>query len=167
VSINPPTDIILDVARAADPIKSLAVTERLARLAGVAPLSNPGFAQALGGLGPSSADLLSQLEFSSAPPAPANAPLDARGKAYKGLEELVLRNLVETMLPKDAEAVFGAGTAGDIWKSMLADQLAAQLSKNIDLGLAKAAAARGHSEAPTPAGTHPINASDAALDSYP
>ena len=62
-------------------------------------------------------------------------PLDARTKAYKGLEQLVLKNLVENMIPKDSVAFFGTGTAGDIWRSFLADQLATQVGKTVDLGI--------------------------------
>jgi hypothetical protein len=62
---------------------------------------------------------------------------DARTKAYKGLEQLVLKNLVENMLPKDSGVVFGNGTAGDIWRSFLADQLAAEVGKTVDLGVVK------------------------------
>ncbi|WGJ15683.1 rod-binding protein [Methylocapsa sp. D3K7] len=56
-------------------------------------------------------------------------------KAYKALEQLVLKNLVETMLPKDSGVLYGNGTAGDIWRSFLADQLATQVGKSIDLGV--------------------------------
>jgi hypothetical protein len=61
--------------------------------------------------------------------------LDARTKAYKGLEQLVLKNLVENMIPKDSVSFFGTGTAGDIWRSFLADQLATQVGKTVDLGI--------------------------------
>jgi hypothetical protein len=54
-----------------------------------------------------------------------------------GLEQLVLKNLVENMLPKDSGVVFGNGTAGDIWRSFLADQLAAEVGKTVDLGVVK------------------------------
>jgi len=77
------------------------------------------------------------------------APADAQTKAYKGLEQLVLQKLVETMLPNDAGELFGHGAAGDIWRSMLAEQLAAQIGKSVDLGLAKAASARVGSIAPS------------------
>ncbi len=72
----------------------------------------------------------------------ALAPVDARTKAYKGLEQLVLQRLVETMLPKDADDMFGHGTAGGVWRSMLAEQLAKQIGKSVDLGLGKAETAR-------------------------
>src|SRR5262249_27609478 len=62
---------------------------------------------------------------------------NASTRAYKGLEQLVLKNLVENMLPKDSPALFGSSTAGDIWRSMLADQLASEMGSTVDLGSAR------------------------------
>ena len=45
------------------------------------------------------------------------------------------------MLPKESEEVFGKGTAGGVWKSMLAEQLGAQLAKGKGIGIAKQLAA--------------------------
>jgi hypothetical protein len=61
---------------------------------------------------------------------------DPHLKVYKGLEALLLQNLVDNMLPKDATDYFGTGSAGEIWRSMLAEQLGKRLSDRIDLGLA-------------------------------
>jgi hypothetical protein len=60
-------------------------------------------------------------------------PEDARMKAYKGLEALVFQNLFETTLPHDSS--LGTGMAGDVWRSMMADQMGKQAAKMIDLGL--------------------------------
>ena len=46
------------------------------------------------------------------------------------------------MLPKESEEVFGKGTAGGVWKSMLAEQLGAQLAKGKGIGIAKQLAPR-------------------------
>ncbi|WOJ88664.1 rod-binding protein [Methylocapsa polymorpha] len=144
MSIKPVSDIVLDVAKAADPIKSLAVTEKLARLQASDEALDSGFSNVLGAAAGSvetkaaQTDLLSQMSHIGAGSFRTLAPVDARTKAYKGLEQLVLQSLVETMLPKDAGDVFGHGSAGDIWRSMLADQLAAQIGKSIDLGLFRA-----------------------------
>jgi len=144
MSIKPVSDIVLDVAKAADPVKSLAVTEKLARLQASDEALDSGFSNALGAANGSvetkaaQADLLGQMSHFGAGFARTLAPVDARTKAYKGLEQLVLQSLVETMLPKDAGEVFGHGSAGDIWRSMLADQLASQIGKSVDLGLFRA-----------------------------
>lgn len=144
MSIKPVSDIVLDVARAADPIKSFAAAEKLARLGPAEQGANNSFATLLGAskigaaanIGP--ADPRSQIALNGGSPVAKLGQMDARTKAYKGLEQLLLQNLVENMLPKESSAVFGSGSAGDIWRSMLAEQLAAQVGKTVDLGLFKA-----------------------------
>ncbi|VTZ50060.1 Rod binding protein [Methylocella tundrae] len=141
MSINPVSDIVLDVARAADPSKSLAAAERLFRLGAGEP-AGADFSSVMRTSNSSDAELRSIVAKMSASPSPAaTSPMDARTKAYKGVEELVLQNLVENMLPKEGSGVFGSGTAGDVWRSMLAEQLAKQIGKTVDLGLDKKAGA--------------------------
>lgn len=160
MSINPPSDIVLDVARAADPVCSVAATERLEQLAPSAQPGDADFADVLGSLQqpaagqvgalatsaalpPDAGALRTQLEFTSAH-LPGNiAPVDPQTKAYRGLQALVLQNLVQNILPSD-EAFFGSGTAGMIWKSMLADQLGAELAKKVDLGIGPKHVGRAH-----------------------
>ncbi len=142
MSINPASDIVLDVARAADPGASLAAMQRLSRLGLAEPAT--GFASALAQTEPAEpgdGELRGRIATMNAAPAPAaGAPTDDRAKAYKGLEQLVLQRLVETMLPNEESGVFGSGTAGDVWRSMLAEQLAKQIGKTVDLGLVKTVA---------------------------
>ncbi len=139
MSINPASDIVLDVARAAAPGQSMAATERLWRLGSVAPAAS-GFAGMMASAG-ADGDARRQIAVMSGAPAPTGAgPSNDRAKALKGVEELVLQRLVEAMLPKEDSGVFGSGTAGDVWRSMLAEQLAKQIGKTVDLGLKKSAA---------------------------
>jgi flagellar protein FlgJ len=137
VSISPISDIVMDVARAADPVKSRAAAEKLSRGEASNQASIGDFGKVLtnasttrhasltsfGGGGTKSPEILPRT--------------DARTKAYRGLEQLVLKNLVESMLPKESGAFFGTGTAGDIWRSFLADQLATQAGKTVDLGIGR------------------------------
>jgi hypothetical protein len=154
MSINPASDIVLDVARAADPSKALAATERLSRI-GSAPLAAEGFAGLVAPTEPSEGALRSQIGAMSGKSAStARVPMGDDAKAYKGLEELVLQRLVEAMLPKEDSGVFGSGTAGDVWRSMLSEQLAKQLGKSVNLGLAKTTA--GGARAQSPAMAFPI-----------
>jgi len=62
-------------------------------------------------------------------------PSSARAAA-QDFEAFVLQSFVEAMLPRDAERVFGGGTAGDIWKSMLAEQVAKELARSGGIGIA-------------------------------
>ena len=43
------------------------------------------------------------------------------------------------MLPKDSEEVYGKGNAGEIWKSMMAEQFADTISRNGGVGIAEQA----------------------------
>lgn len=137
MSIKPPSDLLLDVARAADPATSTAAAERLARIAGQSGKDDPAFSQVLADVGPPPAKPVRETEsvlFSPVAPR-MSAPVDPAKKAYEGFQALLLQNLVSTMLPEGSD-LFGEGSAGEIWRSMLAEQLGTELSKEIDLGIA-------------------------------
>ena len=53
----------------------------------------------------------------------------------------MLQSFIRTMLPKNAENVFGKGTAGEVWKSMLAEKLADEIARSGQIGIAKRLAA--------------------------
>ena len=57
-------------------------------------------------------------------------------KAYQKFEAVLLQNFVESILPKDSE-LFGDKNSADIYRSMMAEQLANQLAKSGSLGIAK------------------------------
>lgn len=145
MSIKPPSDIVLDVARAADPVRSTEAAERLSRLAGpdATVAADAAFSNVLGGMPRApmtTAQLETQLELARTSAQTRGArtatePLDPQTKAYRNFEAMVLQNLVETMLPNNEE-FFGEGTAGVIWKSMLAHELGADLAKKVHLGIA-------------------------------
>jgi Rod binding domain-containing protein len=52
-------------------------------------------------------------------------------------EAVLLQNMIEAMLPKDSEALMGSGTAGNMWKSMLAEKIAAEIARTGTIGIAK------------------------------
>ncbi len=52
-------------------------------------------------------------------------------------EALYLRQMLEEWMPKDSESLFGEGTAGSVWRSMLADNMATTLSKSGTIGIAQ------------------------------
>lgn len=58
-------------------------------------------------------------------------------EGYKAVEALLMRTMVETMLPSDAKSVFGSGVAGSTWKGFLAESIANELAKDGRLGIAK------------------------------
>ena len=59
------------------------------------------------------------------------------GKAKIQFEAMMLNSFVSELLPKDTSEVFGQGMAGDMWRSMLAEQVSTQIAKSGKLGLAR------------------------------
>lgn len=51
-------------------------------------------------------------------------------------ESFVLGSFVETMLPKDDSGYFGGGTAGNMWRSMLAERIGEELARSGGVGIA-------------------------------
>lgn len=151
MAISPPSDILLDVAGAADPSQVRAATARLAALAADPGAANVGFSQALaqakdaGAAGASaSAGNPRSASWDTAAPITAaqgsgTRPLDATSASnpYKQYEAVMLQSFIEAMLPKDDE-VFGDKESAGVYRSMMAEQLAKQMADNGGIGLAKA-----------------------------
>jgi flagellar protein FlgJ len=160
LAINPPSDIVLDVARAADPLKLQAAALKLtgavdddgnnftSLVDGLDPslasrpavISTPGLIGLQSDFGPKGA----QMERSPALSGPEMKP-------YRDFEALVLQTFVQNMLPKDAEGIFGHGTAGEMWKSILAEQLGKQIARAGGIGIA-AQVSKAHPGAAASAG---------------
>jgi hypothetical protein len=124
MAISPASDIILDVARAADPQKAMATTRALASASSVAPTDfGSTLASFPGGAAARDYSYQNPSLFASTGESPER-------KAAVGLESVLLKSFIDQMLPKDAVAVFGSGVAGDVWKSMLAEKIANQIAKS-------------------------------------
>jgi len=153
MAIDASSDIVLEVAKAADPTRAAAVAQRLNALSGAAGAEATDFADTLAATapavasGPSGAD--ARARFSAA----AEAADEKAAKVKTGFEAVMLNSFVSEMLPKDTSSVFGQGLAGDMWKSMLADQVSRQMAKTDTLGIAKRLFA-----------THPLGEASAALE---
>jgi len=135
MTIQPISDIILDVANAADPVRAAATKEKLAQASGV------DFASLLAGSTPQASgqnwsDVSRARFFSDATGKPLVSGHGA-DEAKRGLETLIAKMLIETMLPKESAATYGQGTAGGIWRSMLADRLAEDLTRGKGLSILK------------------------------
>ena len=150
-------DIILGVSRAADAVKQRDAAARLERLSRAAASE---MAHAATSASDQIKDWSTELKraVANAPDTPrvttttkstaattaaggADKATDADAKkandVYVQFEALLLQNMVETMLPKESEAIFGRGTAGEIWKSMMAEQIAKELARTGTIGIAK------------------------------
>ncbi len=161
MAIAPPSDILLDAARAADPVKVQAATARLAQLAADPAAANEGFAKALasakaavagGGAPAASSTLLAATPSGSVG---QRATVEAKGNGpktdtYQKFEAVLLQQFVESMLPKDEE-LFGDKTSAGVYRSMMAEQFATQLARSGGIGIAKAVAAAHPAPAPPPA----------------
>lgn len=109
-------DLILDVVRAADPAASEAARARLASFAAKA----------------------GDATFEVAAPRSENAATAQRAtpEAFARFEAMVLQTFIQSMLPKDTESVYGEGLAGDMWQSMLAEQLGQTMARRGGIGIA-------------------------------
>ena len=139
MAFNPRSDVILEVLKAADPARASLAAERL---------------NALGGANAPAGDFAADLDkAASAAPAPGalesdgladarsrlSAMPDATDKAARAkleFEATLLNSFVGELLPKDTK-VFGEGTAGDMWRSMLSEQISKQIAKSGALGLSR------------------------------
>ncbi|MBX9931371.1 MAG: rod-binding protein [Methylobacterium sp.] len=135
MSIKPPSDIVLDVARAADPARYQEASSKLSAPGGADPAA---FAEAVRVAGASihmpldPRATLTMLQSDS-------AMTGSVGKSgpYQQFEAFVLRQFVEKMMPDNAKSVFGKGNAGGFWKSMLAEQIGSEVTKAGGLGIAR------------------------------
>ena len=75
-------------------------------------------------------------------PAGINIGVDATQKSYQKFEASVLRSFVEEMLPKSTDTLYGAGTTGNVWRSMQADFMSQELAERGGIGIATSLARR-------------------------
>jgi Rod binding domain-containing protein len=143
LAINPASDVVLGVMLAADPQKYRAAAERLRQLSEAASTIADAALPA-----PS---LPVTSEQAASPPAPASnvgrasavrgsaaaAKVSKTTDAFAQLEAFVLQSFIQSMLPKNARHVFGKGTAGDVWRSMLAEKLGNEIARSGQVGIAK------------------------------
>ncbi|MBN9221211.1 MAG: rod-binding protein [Mesorhizobium sp.] len=126
LAISPPSDIVMDVARAAEPADieaaRAALTKRAGGVAGTFSVDTSASVEAGSILSRASAD-----HAASADPA----------KKFKKFEAMVLQTFIQNMLPKDTEGVYGSGLAGDMWKSQLAERVADVMADRGGIGIAK------------------------------
>ncbi|MGY5806861.1 rod-binding protein [Rhizobium sp. LEGMi198b] len=134
MAISPPSDLVLDVVKAANPADVQAAQEKLAaNRAAFAATSlaenGNGFASTVSAL--DSAATKAGLSNANTHTAPTKVP-----QTYHKFEAMVLQNFVKNMLP-NSETLYGKGSAGEIWKGMMAEQLGNTLAKNGGVGIAE------------------------------
>ncbi len=148
MAIQPVSDLVLDVINQADPANVKAATRALKSPVLVSkdlPVSGPSWA------GTQFSSFMAEVESAAAKAKlkgqegvehasdMANrysAKLDNADLGEK-LEAAILQTFVKSMLPKEMDTVYGGGTAGSMWKGLMAEQLANQLAKTGSVGLAE------------------------------
>jgi Rod binding domain-containing protein len=139
------TDILLGVSNAADPAR---FREAVSKLRAIAPdqgefstmLAANSKAPADKGSSSGPEDAISAPASSATPGTKATvAPKSSGGltDVFNQLEAFIMQTFIQSMLPKDAPAVYGKGTAGDVWKGMLAEKMGNEVAKSGQLGIAK------------------------------
>jgi peptidoglycan hydrolase FlgJ len=136
MSIFPATDIISDVARSADPRK---VQLAMKRLAGVNRADNANGSDFIALARPTASVSVAKANNSpmridavTARIAPRSDPASVAAKKF---EAFVLQRWLEALLPKEESGSFGSGGAGNVWRSMMAEQLGAQIANAGGLGI--------------------------------
>jgi len=146
LAISPPSDIVLDVARAVEPMNLEAARTELARRAGAAAMTGPVGTFSLGEANTATGSAASRA---------ATPPGDAA--SFKRFESMVLQTFIQNMLPKDAEAVYGQGLSGDMWKSLMAGKLADVMSDRGGIGIADRLLADHYKNGETTTSVGPIS----------
>ncbi len=136
VAISPPSDLVLDVVRAADPTGVQAAQAKLQ--ASRAAFAASSLADAGKGFG-------AALDVIDTPGTKAGLDHVDRVKSnraempdeYRKFEASILQNFVNSMLPNDSEQTYGKGSAGEFWKSMMAEKISEEMSKSGGIGIAE------------------------------
>jgi peptidoglycan hydrolase FlgJ len=144
MTVTPVPDLILDVMDAADPVSQRMAAGKLER---VSSAGGEDFAAAMDRKIEAGA-LEHAVASEQGIAASGGGVIDGSGHAtikkadtdravYRKFEAFVLQTFVESMLPQDASEIFGKGTAGTIWRSMLAEQIGNEMAKGEGIGIAK------------------------------
>ncbi|WP_163267332.1 rod-binding protein [Chelativorans alearense] len=114
MAISPPGDILLDVAKAADPAKVEAARARLRAHAG---------------------DAATAFEVAAPTPRAQNATA-GRPEHFVEFESMVLQSFLQNMLPEDTAAFYGEGLSGEMWRGLLAQELGNVMARRGGIGIA-------------------------------
>lgn len=131
MSVRIPSDLVLDVARAADPARMSKAMADLGSVQGSQDIASAavGSSSSFGSLlPPRDTTRVSGIN---------NTPMTPENKASLELETLLLQQMMESMMPKGDSPVFGGGMAGSVWKSMLAEHVARNIASSGALDLSR------------------------------
>nr|WP_205926047.1 rod-binding protein [Rhizobium sp. P38BS-XIX] len=126
--------MVLDVVRAASPADVEAAQAKLA--ANKAAFAATSLAENGNGFGATfnalnSAETQAGLANANTHTGPTKVP-----QVYRKFEAMMMQNFVKNMLP-NSETLYGKGSAGEIWKGMMAEQLGNTIAKSGGVGIAE------------------------------
>jgi peptidoglycan hydrolase FlgJ len=133
MSIFPATDIVSDVARAADPARVKLAIKRLEDMGGdkARPADlNFSVARAAASPPPHKVGAVTTIDTS----APTAARTETLSPTQK-FEAFLLQGWLEALLPKEGSGIYGNGAGADVWRSMMAEQLSTQIVRAGGVGL--------------------------------
>lgn len=133
MAISPPSDLVLDVVRAADPAQVAAAQEQLKT--NRANFMASSLAEKGAGFG-ATVDILNRTTNAARTEAMAEEA-GKPPKIYRDFEAVYLTNFVQSMLPDESEEVYGKGNSGEMWKSMMAEQLGSSIAESGGVGIAQ------------------------------
>jgi peptidoglycan hydrolase FlgJ len=148
MAVTLPSDLVADVMRAADPSR---LKTAAARLNGTAQLQ-AAFSGILDSIGASDrlkdrnddliADVLGAADGTKVIEAKTRlsgmSPTASQPEeTYKAFEQMVLRNMFESMMPAAESGVYGEDSSAGIWRSIANDQMARVYADWGGLGIAK------------------------------
>jgi peptidoglycan hydrolase FlgJ len=133
MAISPPSDIVLDVLNNADPsrlevaqakLKAGQATAEAQRLASTDASFAANIRKDVVGDAHKLKHRLDGVEKQEVP------------ETYRKFEAMVLQNFIKTMLP-DSDEVYGKGASGEIWKGMMAEEIASEIAREGGVGIAE------------------------------
>ena len=137
MAFNPRSDIVQEVMNAADPSRASLAAERLAAL-GQTSGAKGDFAADLARASAASLPGAASAGLSNARAALASATAASpASRAKLEFETMLTNSFVQEILPKDTTGVYWQGYAGDMWRSMLSEQVSRQIAKSGALGLSR------------------------------
>lgn len=140
MAIKPPSDLVLDVSRAADPLEYRASVEKLrngqsAVRAINEEINDTSFAELAS---------ITELDLETLPNKPVDqvkvnmsSDRDNNAEAYRKFEAFMLQTFIQNMFTTDTPSVFGKGQAGEFWKSMMAESMAKEMADHGGIGVAR------------------------------
>jgi len=134
MAISPPSDLVLDVVNAAAPGEIEAAREKLRARA--ADSQAVRLASAGTGFAANMIDLGGPAEKAGLGNINHEKVKGAAPETYRKFEASVLSTFIQNMLPSESEEVYGKGSAGEFWKSMMAEQMANSVSQRGGIGIA-------------------------------